>query len=103
TTEIYPLPLHDALPISSRFNLAIRDPCRVQRLQSEVAKLERGAAPGFAAHPAALLLAVLHFLWHQHGCNPLYAGSRRRLWLPARQNLAFIDPTFHSDHAIGWR
>ena len=27
---------------------------------------ERAAAPGFAGHAAALLLAVLHFLWHQH-------------------------------------
>src|SRR5205085_3777709 len=56
-------------------DLAIGDPRRVQRLQTEVAELKRRTAPRLAAHPSALLLAVLHFLWHQHDSNPLRSAQ----------------------------
>src|ERR1700723_4156590 len=49
-----------------RFDLAIGDPGRFHGLESVVAKRQRAAAPRLSSAPAALLLAVLHLLRHQH-------------------------------------
>jgi len=49
-----------------RFDLAIGQPARLERFQTEVAERHVGSAPRFAGHAAALLFAVLHFLRHQH-------------------------------------
>src|SRR5262249_13184044 len=53
-----------------RFDLPVGDRGRLHRLEPVVAERHVGAAPGFAGHPPALLLAVLNFLGHQHWSNP---------------------------------
>src|SRR5207245_4893456 len=55
---------------ASRFDLAIRNPAALHRLQPVVAERQCRAAPRFAGHPPALLLAVLYFLRHQHRLTP---------------------------------
>src|SRR5262249_7898910 len=45
--------------------------------QPVVAERDLGTAPGLAGHAPALLLAVLHFLRHQHRCNPRAGGAGR--------------------------
>src|SRR4029077_19380198 len=64
------------------FDLPVGDPTRLEHLQSEIPKSQLAAAPGLAGHAAALLLAVLHFLWHQHNVfpveTPLAASQTRR-------------------------
>src|SRR5579871_3525259 len=47
-------------------DLPVGDPSRLEHLQPIVAERQRRSAPCFAGHAAALLLAILHFLWHQH-------------------------------------
>src|SRR5246127_248402 len=128
TTEIYTLSLHDALPISlhetrhghaARFDLPIGDPAGLQHFQTVISESQLAAAPGFPGHAAALLLAVLHFLWHQHKLalsSWLLARSLRlaahflkracgcrvlRLTLLRRKNFALVDPTLHANHAVG--
>src|SRR5262249_529414 len=49
-----------------RFNLTVRQPARLERLQSVVAERHFAASPGLPAHPAALLLPELDLLRHQH-------------------------------------
>src|SRR6266849_2350765 len=51
---------------TARFNLAVGDPPGFKHLQAEIPEGQRTAAPGLTGHAPALLLAVLHFLWHQH-------------------------------------
>src|ERR1700675_2609677 len=51
---------------AASFDLTIGNPARLEHLQPEVTKRQRASAPGFSGHAAALLLAVLYFLWHQH-------------------------------------
>src|SRR5271157_905030 len=51
-------------------NLTVGDPARLHDLQAEIAERQFAAAPRLAAHAPALLLAVLHFLWHQHSDQP---------------------------------
>ena len=51
--------------------LAAQGDAEVQRLQTEVAEFERRTAPRLPPHAAPLLLAVLHFLWHQHNSVPI--------------------------------
>src|SRR6266566_892713 len=53
------------------FNLPIGDPSRLQNLQPEIAECQRRSAPGLAGRATALLLAILHFLWHQHNDFPV--------------------------------
>src|SRR5580704_10276038 len=57
------------------FDLAVGNPARLEYFQPEVAERQRASAPGFAGHAAALLLAILHFLWHQHKVSSLFASS----------------------------
>src|SRR5207253_8886169 len=51
---------------SARLDLPVRDPRRIERLQTVITERQRRTAPRLAAHATALLLAVLHFLGHQH-------------------------------------
>src|SRR5512143_1212696 len=48
------------------FNLAVGDVAALHDLQSVIAEGQLTAAPGLAGHAPALLLAVFHFLGHQH-------------------------------------
>src|ERR1700732_713966 len=48
------------------FDLPVRDPARLQHFQAEISESQLRSAPGFPRHASALLLAVFHFLWHQH-------------------------------------
>src|SRR5712692_7365895 len=48
-------------------DLAVRDPARLERLEAVLAEGQTGAALGLASHAAALGLAVLDALGHQHG------------------------------------
>src|SRR5262249_32345513 len=50
-----------------RLDLAVGHPARLERLQAVLAEGQRRAALGLAAHVAALGLAVLDALGHQHG------------------------------------
>src|SRR5688572_10368328 len=66
------------------FNLTVCNPAGVENFQTEVSELERRAAPRFAAHASPLLLAVLHFLWHQHKIKPLLSvGPTLGILLPS--------------------
>jgi hypothetical protein len=66
-TQIFP-PLDEARHRHARrFNLAIGQPARLERLQPVVSKRDVGAAPRLAGHAPALLLSVLDLLRHQHG------------------------------------
>ena len=56
-------------------DLAVGDVTALHDLQAEVAERKIGAAPRLAAHTAALLLAILDLLWHQHNENPLHSFS----------------------------
>src|SRR5262252_3350870 len=58
-----------------RLDLSVRQPAGLERLESEIAERYVGPAPGLAGHAPALLLAVLHFLRHQHLRNPWSRGS----------------------------
>src|SRR5271166_4222659 len=50
---------------TARLDLAVGDPARLHDLQAKISERQLTAAPSLATHAAALLLAVLHFLWHQ--------------------------------------
>src|SRR6185369_11721858 len=60
-----------------RLDLTVGDPARFKHLQAEISESQLASAPGFSGHTPALLLAVLHFLWHQHR-NLLLASN---FWL----------------------
>src|SRR6202030_2888921 len=88
-----------------RFNLPVGNPRRLERLQSVLAKRQRSAAPRLTAAPAALLLAVLHLLRHQHNRSPVsltfYLSCCGRSGLPALGNLfALVDPALHANHSV---
>src|SRR5437868_6706089 len=51
---------------AARLDLAVADPARLQYLQAKLPKGQLRTAPRLTGHASALLLAVLHFLWHQH-------------------------------------
>src|SRR5687767_5810283 len=51
---------------AGRLDLAVGDPARLQRLETVLPEGQRGAPLGLAAHVAALGLAVLDALGHQH-------------------------------------
>src|SRR5437588_11194794 len=87
------------------FDLPVGDPARLKHLQSEIPKRQRASTPGLAGHAPALLLAVLYFLWHQHkSALPVKKALKRsrglRFALLGRQNLAFVHPSLHADHAL---
>src|SRR6202795_5352529 len=71
-------------------DLAVGDPARLEGLEPVVAEGKRGAALRLAPHAAALGLAVLDALGHQHGFLRL-----RRLTLRG-QHLALEDPDLHA-------
>src|SRR3989442_566743 len=50
-----------------RFDLAVRDPARLERLEAVFTEGQSGAALSFASHAAALGLAIFYALGHQHG------------------------------------
>src|SRR5260370_10215244 len=60
------------------FDLPVGDPTRLQHFQAEIAESQLRSAPGFPRHASALLLTILHFLWHQH---------KIRSWLLAKNFL----------------
>src|SRR5213593_4142555 len=72
-------------------DLAIRHPARLQRLEAVLAEGQGRAALGLAAHVAALGLAVLDPLGHQHG-RLLGLGGRG-----GSQDLALEDPHLDAD------
>src|SRR5437016_2019619 len=49
-----------------RLNLTVGNPARLENLQSVIAESQLTPAPRLPGHAPALLLAVFHFLWHQH-------------------------------------
>src|ERR1700730_9068564 len=49
-----------------RLDLPVRNPTRLEHLQSIIAESQLAPAPRLAGHAPALLLTVLDFLWHQH-------------------------------------
>src|SRR5713101_3526092 len=53
-------------------DLTVGNVTALHHLQAVVAEREIGAAPRLAAHAAALLLAKLDLLWHQHNETPSY-------------------------------
>src|SRR5665213_3600680 len=57
-------------------DLAIGDVTALHHLQAIVAEREIGAAPRLATHAAALLLAKLDLLWHQHIKTLLPSGAQ---------------------------
>src|SRR5205823_8104182 len=48
------------------FNLAIGDPSRLKHFEAVISERQFASAPCLSGHASALLLAVLHFFWHQH-------------------------------------
>src|SRR4029077_12012608 len=76
------------------FNLPVRDSPRFEHLQSVVAESQLRPAPGLPGHAAALLLAVLHLLWHQHSkvLSSLECSSRLCFSFLLLQDLALVDP-----------
>src|SRR5450432_615476 len=91
---------------SGSFDLALRDPGRFKRLETELAKLYVRAAQGFTRHTAAHLLAVFYPLWHQHNGQSLTlladinVGSFGHFFFFIRL-LARINPNLHADTPIG--
>src|ERR1700733_3011030 len=104
-------------------DLPVGNPYRLQHFEAEIPERQRTAAPGLARHATALLLAVLHLLWHQHKsalylCPRTFAilsetprnpprevslersHARRLLALFRRQNFALVHPALHADHAV---
>src|SRR5206468_8371219 len=65
-----------------RLDLAVGQPAGLERLQPVVAERHVAAAPRLAAHAAALLLAELDLLRHQHNLNPegWKGGMGRKGW-----------------------
>src|SRR5438874_2282379 len=61
------------------FDLPVGDPARLKHLQSEISESQLAAAPCLTGHAPALLLAVLHFLWHQHNLCPVTSLLRSRM------------------------
>src|ERR1700757_2056761 len=59
---------------SARFNLTVGDPAGLEYLQPVIAERQRRAAPRLAGHAPALLLPILHFLWHQHRISSLLSA-----------------------------
>src|SRR5579871_372239 len=54
-----------------RFNLAVGDPKRFHGFQTIDAECQRRTTPRLPGAASALLLAILHFLGHQHTISPL--------------------------------
>src|SRR6185369_5084132 len=112
---------------AARFDLPVGNPAGLKDFQPILPESERAAAPGFAGHAAALLLAVLHFLWHQHKISSRFSVVRkasrwngsvcllnfsllkragsfplwRRFTFLLRQNFAAVNPALHANHAVG--
>src|SRR5579862_3017111 len=57
------------------FNLPVGDVTALHDLQSVIAERKLASAPRLAAHEAALLLAKLDLLWHQHNQTLKTASS----------------------------
>src|SRR6202043_1359482 len=57
------------------FDLPVRDPTRLQHFQAEITESQLRSAPGFPRHASPLLLAVFHFLWHQHKISSWLLGK----------------------------
>src|SRR5205823_11241781 len=51
------------------FDLPVRDPAGLERLQAKIPERKVRAAPRLPAATPALLLPVLHFARHQHSCQ----------------------------------
>src|SRR5439155_4121475 len=68
------------------FDLSVRDPARLHGEQAVVAEVHLGATLRLPAHPAAVLLAVLDPLGHQHlAAPPRTALARTATRPPARR------------------
>src|SRR5882724_156950 len=80
---------------AGRLDLAIGHPPRLEGLEPEVPEGEGGAALGLALHAAALGLAILDALGHQHDV----LGLRGRAL--GGKDLALEDPYLDADGAIG--
>src|SRR6185436_826004 len=88
-----PVPLDEAGDgDAAGLDLAVRDPAALQGLQPVVAEGDLAAGPGLALHAAALLLAELDLLGHQHGLLTLQSLRRAQ-----RVQLALEDPALHAD------
>src|SRR5215468_6054996 len=79
---------------AGRLDLAVGDPARLECLEPEIAKGQARSALGLAPHAAALGLAILDALGHQHGVLRL---RRRAL---GGQHLALEDPHLHTDGPV---
>src|SRR5262244_1308841 len=79
---------------AGRLDLAVGDPARLERLEPEIAEGQARSALGLAPHAAALGLAILDALRHQHGVLRL---RRRAL---GGQHLALEDPYLHADGPV---
>src|SRR5215510_15610341 len=79
---------------AGRLDLAVGDPARLERLEPEIAEGQARSALGLAPHAAALGLAILDTLGHQHGVLRL---RRRPL---GGQHLALEDPYLHADGPV---
>src|SRR5215813_185018 len=79
---------------AGRLDLAVGDPARLERLEPEIAEGQARSALGLAPHAAALGLAILDALGHQHGVLRL---RRRAL---GGQHLALEDPYLHADGPV---
>src|SRR6266853_1795405 len=68
-----------------RLDLTVGNPTRLEHLQPEIAERQLAPAPRLPRHAPALLLTVLHFLWHQHKVSSWLLASGRilRTRLPA--------------------
>ncbi len=87
---------------SRGLDLAAGDVGRLLRHEREVAEGDRVATLGGAAHPTALLLAVLDSTGHQHGYAPPAAGAAAsRAGVPLGEDVAAVDPDLHADRAVG--
>src|SRR3990172_5312748 len=75
--EDLPAPLHAARQRHpGRLDLAVRHPAGLERLEPIIAERQGRAALGLALHAAALGLAVLDALGHQHGFTPRSRAGR---------------------------
>src|SRR5215467_3580936 len=79
---------------AGRLDLAVGDPARLERLEPKIAEGQTRSALGLAPHAAALGLAILDALGHQHGVLRL---RRRAL---GGQHLALEDPHLHADGPV---
>src|SRR5664279_4639280 len=89
-----PAALHVALDRDAgRFDLARREPARLERLQPVLPERELRALVRGSAHAAALLLPVLDLRRHQHGLGHLPPGFRA-------VEVALVDPALDANLSV---